>query len=66
MPISELAVRASMSEATANHCADAFKGVCTALREAKLLPAKKTPAKAPVAPEAMPEPQSQPEPISAK
>ncbi len=40
LPIAELAVRANMSVATANHCVEAYKGVCTALREAKLLPAK--------------------------
>jgi len=66
MPISELAVKAAMSEATANHCVEAFKGVCTALREAKLLPAKKTPAKAPVAPEVKPETQPEPEAVPAK
>lgn len=59
----ELAVKASMSEATAGHCLDAYKAVCLALREAKLLPAKKLPAKAPVAPEA---PQTAAEPVPAK
>ena len=66
MPISELAVRANMSEATANHCVEAFKGVCAALREAKLLPAKNIPAKAPVAPEAKPEPQTEAVPATTK
>jgi transposase len=47
----ELALKAEMSTATAGHCLEAFKGVCQALRDAKLLPAKKTPAKAPEAPE---------------
>jgi len=44
-------MKAEMSAATAGHCLEAFKGVCQALRDAKLLAAKKTPAKAPEAPE---------------
>lgn len=36
LPIAELAVKANMSEATANHCLEAYKGVTEALRDAKL------------------------------
>lgn len=50
MDLSELAVRASMSEATASHCRDAFVGVTAALREAKLLPERRDSRKAPSAP----------------
>jgi hypothetical protein len=48
----ELAMKADMSVATAGHCLEAFKAITQALREAKLLPAKKAPPKPPVAPEA--------------
>jgi hypothetical protein len=52
--LAELAVRASMSEATAGHAREAFLGVTQALREARLLPQrakpKAVPAKAPTAP----------------
>jgi len=47
----ELAMKADMSTATAGHCLEAFKAITEALREAKLLPPKKAPPKAPVAPE---------------
>ena len=50
--IAELAVRAGLSEPAAAYCLDSFKGVTQALREAKLLPQKATPAKAPTAPKA--------------
>lgn len=49
--LAELALRAEMSGPTASHCLEAFVGVCTALRDAKLLPGKGSPKKAPVAPE---------------
>jgi hypothetical protein len=49
----ELALKAGMSVATANHVWTAFQGVCEALRDAKLLPARKpVPKKAPTAPSA--------------
>jgi hypothetical protein len=48
--LAELAGRADMSPATASHCWAAFQGVTEALRDAKLLPAKASPKKAPVAP----------------
>ena len=44
-------MKAEMSAATAGHCLEAFKGVCQALRDAKLLPVKRTPDKAPTASE---------------
>ena len=47
-----LGMAADMSAATAAHSLSAFSGVCEALREAKLLPGKVAPAKAPVAPTA--------------
>jgi hypothetical protein len=43
--LDELAVRAAMSRPTAEHCLSAFVGVSQALRDAKLLPARKAPAK---------------------
>jgi hypothetical protein len=46
-----LAMKADMSQSTAGHCIEAYKGVCAALREFKLLPVKRAPAKAPTAPE---------------
>jgi hypothetical protein len=49
-------MKAEMSAATAGHCLEAVRGVCQALRDAKLLPAKKPPPKAPVAPEPTAEP----------
>ena len=49
-------MKAEMSAATAGHCLEAFKGVCQALRDAKLLPAKKEPPNAPVAPPPTAEP----------
>ena len=49
-------MKAEMSAATAGHCLEAFKGVCQALRDAKLLPVKRQPDKAPVAPEPVPVP----------
>jgi hypothetical protein len=61
--IAELAVKASLSPAAAKYCLEAFKGVCTALREAKLLPQKAVPAKAPVAPKASKE-QDKMEPVA--
>jgi hypothetical protein len=39
-----------MSTATASHCLEAFRGVTTAMREAKLLPAKPKPKAEPAAP----------------
>ena len=45
-----LAMKAGMSQATASHCIAAFRGTCTALREAKLLPQR--PVGAPLAPKA--------------
>src|SRR5258707_4962289 len=39
----ELALKAELSPASANYCMEAYKGVVQALREAKLLPAKKAP-----------------------
>src|SRR5215212_7476396 len=62
--LAELAVRATMSEATAGHCREAFRGVTQALREAKLLPERKAPDKAPAAPQA-PEVETAPEPEQA-
>jgi hypothetical protein len=51
--LAELAVRADMSAATASHCWAAFQGITEALRDSKLLPAKKAAAKqAPIAPPA--------------
>ena len=47
----EPAMKAEMSAATVGHCLEAFKGVCQALRDAKLLPVKRTPDKAPTASE---------------
>jgi hypothetical protein len=46
----ELAIRAEMSTATASHCLEAFRGVTTAMREAKLIPAKPKPKAEPAAP----------------
>jgi hypothetical protein len=46
----ELALKAELSPASANYCMEAFRGVTQALREAKLLPARKAPAKAPEVP----------------
>jgi hypothetical protein len=48
--LAELAVKAGLTEAAAKYCLDAFKGVTQALREAKLLPARTAPTKAPAAP----------------
>jgi hypothetical protein len=48
--LAELAIKSDLTEPAARYCLDAFKGVCQALREAKLLPAKAAPAKAPAAP----------------
>jgi hypothetical protein len=47
-------MKADMSQSTAGHCIEAYKGVCAALREFKLLPVKRAPAKAPIAPEKAP------------
>ncbi len=44
-------MKAELSAASAGYCLEAFRGVVQALREAKLLPAKQAPEKAP-APEA--------------
>jgi hypothetical protein len=52
--LAELALRAEMSTATASHCLEAFRGVTTALREAKLMPAKPKPAAPKVAEEVVP------------
>ena len=60
--LAELAVRATMSEATAGHCRKAFRGVTQALREAKLLPERKAPDKAPAAPQAPDSAEAAPEP----
>jgi hypothetical protein len=49
-------MKAEMRAATAGHCLEAFKGVCQAVRDVKLLPTKKAPPKAPVAPEPTAEP----------
>jgi hypothetical protein len=38
-----LAMKADMSQSTAGHCIEAYKGVCAALREFKLLPVKRAP-----------------------
>jgi hypothetical protein len=65
-----LAMKADMSQSTAGHCIEAFRGVTTALREAKLLPqrpvggpqapkppaARQTPEKAAVAAQKAEEP----------
>ena len=65
-----LAMKADMSQSTAGHCIDAFRGVTTALREARLLPqrpvggpqapkppaTRQTPEKAAVAPQKAEEP----------
>jgi hypothetical protein len=58
-----LGMAADMSAATAAHCLSAFSGVCEALREAKLLPGKVVPARAPVAPTAARE--AEPETVTA-
>src|SRR3954447_21589886 len=50
--VAELAIKAELSEPAAKYCLDAYKGVVQALREAKLMPAKPAPAKAPAAPKA--------------
>jgi hypothetical protein len=61
--LAELAIRADMSEPTASHCLEAFVGVTTALRDAKLLPVKApAPKRVPSAPEKA---QETPEPIAA-
>ena len=50
--LAALAIRADMSEPTPPHCLEAFRGVTTALRNAKLLPGKAAPAeRVPSAPE---------------
>jgi hypothetical protein len=59
--LAELAMRAEMSEAAARYCLESFLGVSEALRSAKLLPAKATPEKAPVAPQG----EREPEPATA-
>jgi hypothetical protein len=59
----ELAMKAEMSTATAGHCLEAFKAITEALREAKLLPEKKLPPKAPVVPA---EKAGEPEAVVAK
>jgi hypothetical protein len=58
--LAELAIRANMSEATADHCLAAFVGVSQALRDAKLLPAKAVAKKAPTAPQ---QPEEAPAPV---
>jgi hypothetical protein len=50
--LAELAVKAELSAASAGYCLEAFRVVVQALREAKLLPARQAPEKAPAAPEA--------------
>jgi hypothetical protein len=45
-------VKAELSAASAGYCLEAFRVVVQALREAKLLPARQAPEKAPAAPEA--------------
>ena len=60
--LAELAVKAELTEPAAKYCLDAFKGVSQALREAKLLPAKAAPAKAPAAPQTV---EAEKEPVPA-
>lgn len=48
-------MKAELSTGSAAYCLEAYKNVCQALRDAKLLPEKKAPPKAPVAPSLTPE-----------
>jgi hypothetical protein len=52
----ELALKAGIDLRTAKRCKKVIVSVIAALREAKLLPAKVTPKKAPTAPSPAPEP----------
>jgi hypothetical protein len=61
--LAELAMKAELSTGSAAYCLEAYKNVCQALRDAKLLPAKRVPAKTPTAPGPLSE--AQPESIAA-
>jgi hypothetical protein len=49
--LARLMVDAQLTKATAGYCLEAYRSICQALREAKLLPEKPAqPRKAPIAP----------------